>query len=149
MSYEEYWNKFKLLAGLDESVRYSDVYYFGLDEKLANELLDLVLKGKKQATTSSIESFIKGGIPLPKVGNYYILTSYDGTPKCIVKNVRVIMSTFKELTFDIVKLEGEDDNLESWRQGHQKFFTEEGKHIGYTFSPDMKVVFEEFEVVYQ
>ena len=52
-------------------------------------------------------------------------------------------------TYDIVKREGEDDNLESWRQGHIRFFTAEGKDLGYTFGEDMLVVFEDFEVVYQ
>lgn len=56
---------------------------------------------------------------------------------------------FKDLTFDIVKCEGEDDDLLSWRIGHEKFFIAEGKSLGYTFSDDMHVVFEDFEVVFQ
>lgn len=52
-----------------------------------------------------------------------------------------------EITFDIAKLEGEDDTLESWQKSHRHFFTEEGKEIGYTFTEDMPVIFEEFEVI--
>lgn len=51
------------------------------------------------------------------------------------------------MTYDIVKMEGEDDTLESWQKTHKRFFTEEGKKLGYDFSEDMPVVFEEFEVV--
>lgn len=61
-------------------------------------------------------------------------------------NVRII--PFKEITYDICKLEGEDDDLESWQNGHRRFFREEGEKLGYTFSEDMPVIFEEFEVVY-
>ena len=52
-----------------------------------------------------------------------------------------------EMTYDIAKLEGEDDTLESWQENHKKFFKEEGKELGYTFSEDMLVIFEEFEVI--
>ena len=54
---------------------------------------------------------------------------------------------YKDITFDIAKLEGEDDTLESWRKNHEKFFTEEGKDLGYKFSEEMEVIFEEFEVI--
>ena len=54
---------------------------------------------------------------------------------------------YGDITFDIAKLEGEDDSLESWRRNHERFFREEGKELGYTFSEDLDVVFEEFEVI--
>lgn len=53
------------------------------------------------------------------------------------------------MTYDICKREGEDDSLESWRAGHIKYFTQEGKQVGYDFREDMPVVFEDFEVVYK
>ena len=59
--------------------------------------------------------------------------------------VRVI--PYREITFDIAKLEGEDDDLSSWRRNHEQFFTEEGRQLGYTFTEDMPVIFEEFEVI--
>jgi uncharacterized protein YhfF len=61
----------------------------------------------------------------------------------------VTILPFKDLTFDIVKREGEDDTLESWQKGHEKFFTAEGLDMGYSFTKEMLVVFEDFEVVYQ
>ncbi|MGN0403445.1 MAG: ASCH domain-containing protein [Acetatifactor sp.] len=60
-------------------------------------------------------------------------------------NVRIL--PYKDITFDIAKLEGEDDTLESWRNNHEVFFREEGKELGYEFTEDMEVIFEEFEVV--
>jgi uncharacterized protein YhfF len=53
------------------------------------------------------------------------------------------------MTYDICKREGEDDTLESWQKNHKKFFTEEGKAIGYKFTENMLVVFEDFELLYQ
>lgn len=51
------------------------------------------------------------------------------------------------MTYEIARLEGEDDTLESWQKTHQQFFTEEGKELGYIFSENMPVVFEEFKVI--
>jgi len=42
-------------------------------------------------------------------------------------NVRII--PYCEITYDIAKLEGEDDTLVSWQKNHQRFFTEEGLKI--------------------
>ena len=67
-----------------------------------------------------------------------------------VQNIyRYNLIPFKEITYDICKLEREDDDLESWQNGHRRFFREEGEKLGYTFSEDMPVIFEEFEVVYR
>ena len=56
---------------------------------------------------------------------------------------------FKDMTFEICVLEGEDENLESWQKGHRAFFEAEGKKLGFSFSDESPIVFEEFEVVFQ
>lgn len=55
---------------------------------------------------------------------------------------------FKDMTFDMCKREGEDECLETWVDGHTKFFTNEGKELGYEFIPDMPIIFEDFKVIY-
>jgi uncharacterized protein YhfF len=55
---------------------------------------------------------------------------------------------FEDITFGICQREGEDECLETWREGHRRYFKEDGKNLGYEFSEDMPVVFEDFEVVY-
>ena len=87
------------------------------------------------------------GEPLPKVGEMSVITYWDGTPGCVIRTTNVRIIPYRDMTFDIAKLEGEDDTLESWQKNHEAFFTEEGKELGYTFSEDMPVIFEEFEVV--
>ena len=53
------------------------------------------------------------------------------------------------MTFDLCRLEGEDDSLDSWRRSHIAFFTAEGEQAGYSFTEDMPVIFEQFRVVYR
>lgn len=122
-------------------------WHFELTEGACNYLLDLVLKGQKKATASSVLGYQIEGEEIPKEGNLSVITDWDGNPKCVIKTTRVRIIPYKDITFDIAKLEGEDDTLESWRKNHKKFFTEEGKELGYKFSEEMEVIFEEFEVI--
>ena len=148
MTADEYWKKFLTFSNKDSSTKYIECFHFELTEEWANKLLELVLLGIKKATASSYFAYEINGEPIPKIGDYSIVTDWDGNPCCIIETIAVTVLPFNEITFDICKREGEDDNLESWQKGHKHFFTEEGKMLGYEFSETMPVVFEDFKVVY-
>ena len=86
---------------------------------------------------------------LPKPGSLSIVTDWAGVPHCVIETTAVTILPFREVAFELCSREGEDDSLESWQRGHTRFFTEDGKALGYEFSEDMPVVFEDFEVVYR
>ena len=122
-------------------------WHFELTEKACNELLDLVLQGKKRATSSSLAGFRAEGTAVPEEGELSVITDWDGHPRCVIRTTKVRVIPYKDIPFGLARLEGEDDTLASWRKSHEAFFREEGKSLGYSFSEDMEVVFEEFEVV--
>ena len=101
-------------------------------------LVELVLSGKKRATTSLYDSS-----DIPIIGEESILTYSNGSKACITKTSRVLVTEFKSITWDLAKLEGENKSLEEWREDHIKFF----KSIDENFNDDTKVVFEVFEVL--
>jgi uncharacterized protein YhfF len=146
---EDFWQKFLNDTGRNPDARPFECFHFELSERLANELLALVLSGKKRATASSLRSFEAQGAPPPRPGDLSVVTDWDGNPRCVIETTAVAVLPFRDVTFEICRREGEDDNLESWRRGHTRFFAEEGKALGYEFSDDMPVVFEDFRVVYQ
>lgn len=122
-------------------------WHFEITEGAANYLLGLVLEGKKRATASSLWAYEIEGEEIPKAGQKSVITYWDGTPGCVIQTTNVRILPYRDITFDIAVLEGEDDTLESWQRNHTKFFTEEGKEVGYEFNEDMPVIFEEFEVL--
>lgn len=122
-------------------------WHFENNEKACNYLLDLVLKGKKRATSSSLDAYKYSNESVPQVGALSVITDWDGNLGCVIKTTSVTIIPFKDITYEIAKKEGEDDNLESWRKNHIEFFMEESKELGYQFDENMKVVFEEFEVI--
>lgn len=144
-----FWKTFLKETNRNERAKYLEVFHFELTEKLANELLQLVLIGQKRATASSLPMYQIEGEGIPKVGDLSIVTDWEGVPRCVIETTKITIIPFSDITYDICKREGEDDTLESWIQGHAHFFKEEGKQLGYEFSYDMPVVFEDFEVIYQ
>ncbi len=149
MTIEAFWMDFLKHTNRDKDTRYFECFHFDLNEHLANELLALVLSGKKRATASSLYAYQAEGCEPPTVGSLSIVTDWEGNPHCVIETTAVTILPFREVTFAICSREGEDDSLESWQRGHRRFFTEDGAALGYEFSEDMPVIFEDFSVVYR
>lgn len=146
---EQYWNTFLLKTGRTPDTPVFFCGYMGPTEAAANELLALILTDNKTATTSSMLSYQAAGEPLPVAGALSIVTDWDGNPRCVIETIKVTVLPFSEMTFEICKREGEDECLQTWQNTHFEIFTAEGKELGYVFTWDSPVVFEDFKVVYR
>lgn len=124
-------NKEKMIVLLNKPDRWT----FGID---VDRLVNLVLDGKKTATTSLYELD-----NVSKVGNISILTDLKDNNVCFIKTINVIITEFKNITWDLAKLEGEDKSLNEWKENHMNFF----KKIDPNFNENTKVIFEVFEVI--
>ena len=145
---EAFWQDFLKEKGLDSSTKYYESFYFA-NEEWADKLLALVLEGKKTATCSCLLSYEAEGDPLPQLGGYSIVTNFAGEPHCVIQVTNITILPFNEVTWDMAKLEGEDEVLQTWQDGHRYFFELEGKELNFSFTEETPVVFEEFEVVYR
>ena len=143
-----FWNGFLKERKMDPNTSYYESFYFDRSEEAANDLLRLVLNGKKRATASNLISYEAEGESIPQVGDLSIVTDWYGNPHCVIQTTQVSLIPFKDMTYDICKREGEDENLESWRNNHLKYFKADAEEHGFEFSEDMVVVFEDFEVIY-
>lgn len=142
---EKFWNEFKSKNNLPNNLKYADSYYFDFTEKSANKLLKLVKENKKQATTSLyIENEFN-----TKIGEYNIITTFKGNPRAIIQITDFIIKPFKEMTFDLVKLEGEDKTFESWKKKHIEFLSIDAQNYNVDFNENTLIVFEKFKLVYK
>lgn len=144
-----FWERFLETTGRHEDTPCYSVFHFELTKELADSLLELVLSGKKKATAGSLNAYEIEGERLPEVGDLSVVTDFLGNPRCVIETSQVTLIPFKEMTYDICSREGEDDDLSSWQRGHERFFRDEGREMGYAFHEDMVVVFEDFKVVYK
>lgn len=141
----EVWTSFLARHDLPMTTKLYECFYFGLTKPVADELMELVLKGQKRATASALASFIDTNPP--QENDYSMLIRFDGEPQAIIQTRQTIIKPFNEMTFDIVKAEGEDETLQSWQDNHRKFFRAEASLLGYEFSETMPVLFEWFDVI--
>ena len=122
---------------------YFERFAFGDSSEMADELLALILSGKKTATVSVVlESDQK-----PNVGDLSLVLDGRGNPACVIKTVHLETVKFCDLTWDMVKLEGEDETFEQWKAGNIRYWTRDAARRGYTFNDQTPITFERFEVV--
>ncbi|MBO3090219.1 ASCH domain-containing protein [Cellulomonas dongxiuzhuiae] len=142
------WGKLDTVLGesVDGAVP-PPAWSFGDDARLADELLALVLEGRKTATATALVEFTSGDEPLPRVGSVSIVLDSSGDPRALVRTTDVEVVPFDRVDAAHAAAEGEDDGtLESWRREHEVYWRRVLGADG--FSPTMDVVVERFELVY-
>ena len=145
---EKFWNDFLENKGLSSETKYIDAFHFCHTEELANALLELVLQGKKKATCSAYLGYASEN-DIPKIGSYSIVTNFAGEPFAIIQTTNVTILPLNKVTWEMAKREGEDEIMDTWIEGHCKYFKQEAEEEGFAYSEDMPIVFEDFEVIYK
>jgi uncharacterized protein YhfF len=113
-------------------------FAFGDGPALADELLDLVIKGVKTATCST-EDEPNTSTP----GERWIVRDGRGEPRCVIESVEVAYRRYNEVDAAFAHEEGEGDrSLAYWREAHRGYFGRQGK-----FSEDMMLMCERFRLV--
>ena len=126
-----------------------EVWYFGNNENMANELGALVKAGIKTATCSLYWSYEVEDEVLPEVGSHSLITNWDGQPICIIETVGVEIKAYNQVDEHFAYEEGEGDrSLDYWREVHWQFFSKECEDIGCQPRVDMPLVCERFRVVF-
>lgn len=127
---------------------FEQAWHFCNNQEDADELAELTIRGIKRGTASLYYWYQCEGERLPLVGDYNIITDYEGTPKCVIRVFKVDIVPFKDVSEKFAFIEGEGDkSLAYWKKVHVKFFTEDLKEKNIQFNETMKVVCETFEVV--
>ena len=120
--------------------RYQDLrsFAFGDGPELADELLDLVLRGIKTATCSTED---EPNTSLP--GERWIVLDGQSAPRCVIESIEVTYRRYNEVDSKFAFEEGEGDrSLEYWREAHREYFSRQG-----CFSEDMVLMCERFRLV--
>jgi uncharacterized protein YhfF len=126
-----------------------DVWYFGDDQELADQLYPLVLRGIKRATASLLWEYERDAEVLPAPGGYSVITDFAGIPRCVVQTTDVRIMPFDQIDAQFAFEEGEGDrSLIYWRRAHWDYFSERCRALDKTPSLDMQVVCERFRVMY-
>jgi uncharacterized protein YhfF len=116
---------------------------FGDSPELADELLALVLIGKKTATCCSLSQYEDEAWPIPKPGDRWIVLDGKQRPRCVIETTNIKTQRFDHVDAEFAHDEGEgDQSYAYWREAHEDYFTRQGR-----FAPDMLVVCERFRLI--
>lgn len=130
---------------VDVPSKYADLprFAFGDSPALADELLALVLAGRKTATCCSLRQYEAEGWKIPKPGGRWIVLDGAKHPRCVVETTGIATKRFDAVDAQFAHDEGEGDRSYAyWRAAHENYFQRQG-----LFSPDMLVVCERFRLV--
>lgn len=138
----ELWQRYRRMepdAGTDLPV----VEHFCDTAEEADHCADLVLTGRKRATSSALADY--AGEPLPAPGKLLILTDWAGRAKALIRTTSVTICRFNDVPESFAALEGEGDGtLTFWRETHRAFWS---RTLGTPPAEDFQVVCEEFELL--
>ena len=149
-SVEEMWAAFvSTCPETAASAASYSAWHFSDDKPSAGELAELVRSGRKRATAGSLWAYELENEPLPRVGDFSVITDWEGQARCVIRTTSVEVVPFAAVTAEFAATEGEGDgSLEHWREAHWAFFTRELLGTGKEPQPSMPVVCERFEVVH-
>ena len=147
---EELWEAFVEarpdLAGPDTAYV---AWHFCDNQADADELVELVLAGRKTATAGALWSYELEGEPVPRPGDFSVVTDWSGAARCVIRTTVVEVVPFDRVGAEFAAAEGEGDrSLGSWREAHWAAFSREFAGTERAVAPDMPVVCERFEVVF-
>lgn len=122
---------------------------FGDSAALADELLQLVLRGPKRATAGAVAEFRHEGEPLPRIGGHWIVADGSGVARAVLRSVELRLGPLHSVDAKFAWDEGEGERtLESWLRDHRTYFRRACARLGIEFSDDLEVVFERFVVAW-
>lgn len=146
---DEYWEKFIKDTGRSPDDRCAGDLNFEASGFVNDELISLVLNERKTAFFTPWSTYTIDQEPLPISGELYVVLDRSDNPRCIIEIESVNIIPFNEVTWGMAQMEGEDEDLGQWREKKQEFLEEEGHIVGFDFTPDIKLVFQTFKVIYR
>lgn len=125
------------------------VEHFGDTKRLADELLGLVVDGRKRATAELVADFLARGDQVPRIGSHWIACDSEGVPRIIIRSTELRIGPFTSADAAFAADEGEDNGtLESWQREHRRYFTRVSAARGRQWTESDEIVFERFAVTW-
>lgn len=144
-----FWSAFLGETGRPDQTPLYDAFYFAEGQAVADELAGLVLRGEKVATAGLLWEYEAEGRRPPRPGDLSVVTTWDGTPRCVIETAEVRVLAFEDVDEAFAAAEGEGDrSLAYWREVHWAYFGRVCERLGRPPSRRMPIVCERFTVVF-
>ena len=143
----DYWADFVTATG-NVGADYT-VVTFGHTTAMANELVALVISGKKRATTSLLLEYATGYEPVPQMGDFIVVVDGGSRPRCIWRTTQIVVKPLIDVDDAFAWDEGEGDRTrDTWLSAHREYFSAQAQREGFAMCDTIEAVFERFEIVW-
>lgn len=143
------WRAYRAAHPATTPVDEPPVEHFGDTAEMADELLALVVSGRKRATAGLVSDYADEGEPLPRIGGCWVVCDGSGAPRAVLRTVELRLGVAESVDDAFAWDEGEGDRTRaSWLADHRGFWRRLSAARGRAWSEDEVVVFERFTVVW-
>lgn len=102
----------------------------GTPGAVRQRLNQLILDGHKRATAGLLIDYVRENEELESEGDLLALVDNESRPVATIVVTDVATVPFGEVPWSFAQAEGEgDESLEEWRDGHRRFWTDQGEAI--------------------
>jgi len=118
---------------------------FGTKGEFRDELIALILQGKKRATAGTLEwDYRANSEPIEFVGEKLAVLNNDGEQVATIEANRVEVVRFADVPDEFALAEGEGDlSGDDFREGHLRFWSRQGL----TINDDTEIVLLYFDLI--
>ncbi len=122
---------------------------YGDSASMSKRIIDVILSGAKTGGFSPLIRYERTGGALPRVGDWVIVTRFDGVPVLLYRLTEVEVLPFDRVVERHTDIEAAELRpLEAWRKFHRVFWSREFAQYGVEFTDATPVVFQRFELIH-
>ncbi len=133
----------------DAFVEAPKVIHFRTNENDANQSAKLVKQGAITATSYALLGLQYRKEPIPRIGDFMVITDWAGRAQCIVRTTSIQYKPFFNIDGDFVRKEANSNNLADWKKSRWEEYTQELEPFERVPRDSMIVVCQEFEKVFE
>ena len=90
----------------------------------------------------------KNNISIPRVGDKFIVTGWDGNAKAIIETIRVEKVPYNKTTPEFAEIEGEGEkSFDYWEKVHESYYKREMEIRHEKFEENMIIICEYFKKI--
>lgn len=145
--YQDFFSAFLEQTGAPENLYCHRCTYFGESQEESVNILEQLLRGEKTAISHCIPHYIVTHAPMPKIGDYTMVTDFYGNPCCILRTEGVVIEPVNELGEEISARECQG-NHEAWLARKREEFRALSKRSGFHYNEGLPILMELVEVVF-
>jgi uncharacterized protein YhfF len=146
---DDFWREYLAAADVTADVTCADAFHFGDHPRLADELLGLVLAGRKRATACGLAELENANLPVPRIGDHWIVCDGRSQPRAVGATTDVRIGSLQSVDDQFAWDEGEGDRTrDDWLRQHQIYFQRTYAATELHYDLHIDVVFERFDIVY-